>query len=482
MKKAFKNISLIVFTLTFLFGIMCPCANALSGSSTIAFSGNDLKVGETLKVILRISADETIKDARGFLTFDNKVLKFLDATGTGDIKVENSGVSFRAASSENTVIKGFNFEVIGEGSCVIKAKDLKLTNGSKTTFATESSARFRTASTQNNTQDLNSNKKAALTSISVVSGTLTPAFNSDITEYTVVVPYTQTDGVISCESLDPRASITVEGSRELQVGNNTRTIVVVASNSESRRYTITFNRLDENGNDITVSGNVTDIVVNVDGKDYNIAEQDATLEPPVGFSLATVQYEDREVTAYKDASGKTVLLYLIEVGGQNGDFFLYEDSKVSSFAYISTSEFTYIVKDVTADAPEGLYKATYELNGKKISCYKYADVDLADFVVFSAISVDGNIGYYNFDIREKTVQRIVKFPTAVSEEIKELTVTPSQKYAVVSLIVIFVLLFVLLIVMLIIKSAKKNGRNISGIFDSEEEYEMDSSSSEPNDD
>jgi hypothetical protein len=229
----------------------------------------------------------------------------------------------------------------------------------------------------------------------------------------------------------------------------------VASNGETRRYSVTFNRLDENGNDVTVSGNVSDIVVNVDGKDYNIAEKDASLEPPTGFSLATAQYGEREVTAYKDASGKTVLLYLIEVGGEEGAFFLYENGQVSSFAYLSTSDFTYIIKDVTEEAPDGLYKASYELNGKTVDCYKYTDTLLADFIVFSAVSPDGNVGYYSYDVREETMQRVVKFAaSATVDNETDLTVTPAKKTTVLALVSIFAVLFILLIVILILKGAK----------------------------
>ena len=482
MKKLFKKLSVMALITVFLFLIMCPAVNALSAGTTIAFSGNNLKVGDTLKVTVTITADSEISAAEGKLTFDSSILKFLGATG-GNAKAEGSTVSFTAMGPDKVLIKSIEFEVIGEGSCSISAKNINISDGTTEAAATGASYRFKTASSQNNNpQDLGANKKAALTSIKVATGTLSPAFSSEITEYTVVVPYTQVDGVLSCESLDPNASISVEGARQLQVGNNTRTIVVVASNGETRRYSVTFNRLDENGNDVTVSGNVSDILVSVDGKDYYIAEQDATLEPPAGFSLATAQYGEKEVTAYKDVSGKTVLLYMIEKDTENGAFFLYENGEVKSFAYISTPEFTYIVKDVTQEAPSGLYTCDYDLNGKKVACYKYTDTDLSDFVVFSAISPDGNLGYYSFDVREKTIQRVVKFAVAEQEEVSDLAVTPAKKTVVMALLILLIVLFVLLIVMLIIKSSKKRGKKIGSIFDGEDEYEMESGSDLPDED
>ncbi len=481
MKKLIRKIGLITFVAVFLFLIMCPSVSALTTKTTIAFSGNNLKVGETLKVTLRVTSDTQLNEVSGKLEFDSSVLKFLESSGS-DASVSGSTIGFTVNGPDDVFIKKFDFEVIAEGSCYIRAKNIVALNGTSEVSVEGASNRFKTTESQNNgAQDLNSTKKAALTSITVATGTLSPVFNSEITEYTVVVPYSQTDGVLSCDSVDPKASISVEGDRQLKVGNNTRTIVVVATTGEIRRYTVTFNRLDENGNDITVSGNVSDIIVNVDGKDYYIAEQDATLEPPTGFSLATAMYGENEVTAYKDLSGKTVLLYLIEKDGENGDFFLYENGSIVSVAYISTYDFTYIVKDVTEEAPKGLYKSNYDLNGKQVVCYKYEDADLADFVVFSAISPNGNLGYYNFDIREKTVQRVVKFAFA-NQEVKEPSVTSADKTAVVALICVFAVLFILLIVLLVLKSFKKKGKNIGSLFDSDEEYEMEEDSDSPQED
>ena len=492
MKKILKKIGLIAVIVTFIFTVMCQNVSAIGGEMSISFknaagdeivSGGEIKVGDTLTVTVRVNGgNDKLSSASGTLTFNKSVLEFTGSSGNAT--ANDSGVTFTANGIDTKLNISLKFKVIAEGSSSISVKSINIKGVNEETATIEGAgASVKAIKGDGNTaQDSASNKKAALTSITVPEGTLSPAFDSEILEYTVIVPYTCTDGVLSCQTLESTAKTTVEGSRELTVGNNVRTIVVVASNGETRRYTVTFNRLDENGNDVTVSGNVTDILVNVDGKDYNIAEQDATLEPPAGFTLSTATYGEKEVTAYKDASGKTVLLYMIEAGGENGAFFLYENGKVESFAYISVADFTYIVKDVTEEAPKGFYKSSYDLNGKSVACFKYEDGDLADFVVISAISPEGNVGYYSYDVKEKTVQRIVKFTGVASEKTDEFEINPANKTIVVALLAILAVLFILLIVVLILKVAKKKGKNIGSIFDSEDEYEMDESSDDPDED
>lgn len=486
MKNLFKKICPIILVAVLLFGIMAVNVSAIGGKSIIGFSNKSPKVGDTVTVSVKYNLDSEAQAVGGTLTYDSTVLKYIEARNCQANALDSSVIFLQSSGNSFTSINmSFDFEVIAEGESVVKIIDGTCADNEEG-IVEGASARITTknATTDNNDdeeQNLNSNTKAALTSITVAAGQLTPAFNQNVTEYKVTVPYSQTDGILSCESLDPNATITVEGNRELKVGNNTRVIVVRASNGNIRRYTVVFNRLDENGNDVTAPSS-SDIKVTVNNKEYTIGQQNPQLAPPSGFTLSTTMYNESEVAAYKNASGKIVLLYLLTDDGA-GDFFLYENGKISEFNYISFGDATYIIKDATEDAPDGLYKTTYELNGKKISCYKYADEKLFDFVVFSAVSPDGNEGYYSYDESENTLQRIVKFGAVSADAPVDITVKQSTKTVVVSLISIFVVLIIVLIIALVVKYGKKSGKSMRGIFDTdEEEYEMEASSSDPDED
>lgn len=479
MKNFVRRICPIILVFVLLFSVMAVNVSAISGKSTIGFSSKSPKVGDTLTVYVTYNLDNDANAVSGTLTYDSAVLKYVSASGCVASGID-SGVTFNATGNGKTYYIRIDLEVVGEGQSAVKvidgacASDVEGTVEGATAFVTT-----KNGATDNTGQDINNTTGAALKSITVSGGKLTPDFNANVTEYKVVVPYTHTDGILSCESLDPNAQISVEGSRQLKVGNNTR-VIVVKSNGQTRRYTVIFNRLDENGNDTTAVS--SDVKVTYNNKEYIIGQQDAMLTPPAGFTLSTVMYGDTEVSAYKNASGKVVLLYLIADDGA-GDFFLYENSQVKDFNYISVGDATYIIMDATEDAPEGMKKFTYELNGKSVSCYKYEDEKLSDFVVFSAVSPDGNAGYYCFDVSEKTIQRIPDFTPAATETQKELEVKPSTRTVVFALIAIFLVLLIVLVIALAVKAGKKSGRNVKSIFDTEEdEYEMEESSDDPDDD
>ena len=470
MKKFLKRICPLVMALIMLYSVMVINVSAISGTSTIAFSDKSPEVGDTVTVTVTYKLESDANAVSGTLTFDNSIFKYISANNcvAGEI---DSGVTFNATGNSKTYYIKIDLEVIAEGESMIKVIDGSCA-AEEEGIVEGASAPLKTKNAVNDDQDqdLNENTSAALTSITVTGGQLTPAFNQNVTLYKVVVPYTQTDGILSCESLAPNADVSVEGSRQLKVGNNTR-VIVVKSNGQTRRYTIIFNRLDENGNDINAPSS-NDVKVTVNNKEYIIGQQDAALTPPAGFTLSTVMYEEKEVAAYKNASGKIGLLYLLTEDG-SGEFFLYEGGTVKELAFVSARNSTYVIKEITEEAPKGLYKADYELNGKKVSCYKYEDKAYADFVVFSAMNPSGTVGYYSYDVSEKTMQRVVNLGAVSVAEPTEPEVNKSTKTIVISLVSIFAVLLIILIIALIIKAGKKSGRNVNSIFDTEEdEYDM----------
>lgn len=477
-KNLLKRVCPLILAVVLLLSVIVVNVSAIAGSTSISLSKQNPKVGDTLTVTVRYTLNNVAQGAQGSLNFDSQALKFISASG-GTANCVGSSVNFVAVGNDSSYYFRVDFQVIAEGTSALSVTNALCSDDEEYELP-GSSVRVTTknASSNNSSQDTNTNTSAALKSITVAAGTLNPAFSPNVTKYTVVVPYTQTDGILSCQSLDPNASISVEGDRQLKVGNNTRVIVVVASNGDTRRYTVVFNRLDENGNDTTSSEN-TGISVTVDSKEYYISQQDATLTPPAGFALSTIMYGESEVAAYKSSSGKITLLYLVSAETGEGDFFLYENAKCSALTYISCGESTYIIKDITDAAPEGLYKDTYDLNGKTVSCYKYTDTDYADFIVFSAVSNDGNSGYYRYDQNEKTMQRVIKFAAANADAPKDIEVGETTRTVVLALIALFAVILIVLIIVLVLKASNRKGKNIKNIFDTEEEYDMESSSDEP---
>ena len=89
---------------------------------------------------------------------------------------------------------------------------------------------------------------AKLESLSIGNYTLTPAFSSDVYEYTLTVPNTVTtiQDILTYKTQDEKASSVVKGVDNFVVGSNTFTIIVdSATGDETVTYKVVINRLSE---------------------------------------------------------------------------------------------------------------------------------------------------------------------------------------------------------------------------------------------
>lgn len=470
MNKIISKVTAVFVVCVLMLGIFSLNAAALSGSTNIVPSNEKPKIGTTLIVTASFNLSEKA-NATGELKYDSTKLKYLTSSPAGDTNGNTKGIVYFVADDfASSHYFRVEFEVIAEGetsldlvNCVASvSSDVNIPGHSKT---------IKIGNVQNNTtQDPNKNKGAALKSISVSSGTLKPEFKADVTEYTVVVPYSHTDGILSCESVDPNAKIAVEGSRQLKVGLNKRVIIVTASNGDQRRYTVTFNRLDENGNDTTATGE-EGLKTTVNGKEFIISQADASIVPPTGFSVATAPYGEQEIAVYADASGKIMLCYLIAADESEKGFFLYEDGTFKTFNFIDASGKIYIVIE-GQQAPDGFYKSEYIQDERKIPCYKYMAKEYADYIVVFVKATDGQSGYYRYDTSEGTIQRFPEFKDGAKVDVmnqKTEIVDFNTKVIVWALSGLLVMAFIAIIVLLIIKLSlnAKNKKAEKEYFDND---------------
>ncbi len=483
-----KRIFPMLLALVLMMGMFTVGVSAADGETIMSFSPKNPKVGDTFTVTLKYdNFDLSATTVSGELVFDTTILKYASCNANGGAQCANGVVKFGATVNPDALGEAYirvDFEVIAEGVSRVSLRNAIAAQDETKFYLENSSAQLITANADNNQNQANGGEKAALSTMTVVAGQLEPAFDPNITEYRVTVPYTQNDGVITGDPKEAGATLSVTGNRELAVGITTRTVTVVGPDGSRRDYVVHFNRLDENGNDTTipVGGGIT---FNYNGKDYRIGSVGIGTIPPVGFYLSTVTINDTEVSAYKDSSGKAVLLYLVATDSSDEGLFIYEDGNIYAFHYISAGGGVYIIKDIASGAalPAGMVRSTYVIDGKEVSCFKYADAALADFVVFSAISPKGNSGYYSYDVNENTMQRIVKFASAAAAqtESKEIEISKSTKTVIMMLVIIFAILLILLIVALVVKTGKRYGKNLGKIFEVEEEYIMEDSSTSPDD-
>ena len=100
-------------------------------------------------------------------------------------------------------------------------------------------------------------------------GELSPAFDSDIFEYSVRVPHTQDHIYFVAQTRDALASANVGGKRDLEVGEQTFSIVVTAENGE-KTETYTVKVIRESATGILPTG-VSAIQVHVSGQSLHVS-------------------------------------------------------------------------------------------------------------------------------------------------------------------------------------------------------------------
>jgi hypothetical protein len=86
------------------------------------------------------------------------------------------------------------------------------------------------------------NGNAGLTSLTVNKGSLSPAFNTNITEYMVSVAYDVAKINVNAKAADNKAKVTGDGQNSLAVGDNVIEVKVVAQDGTEQIYTITVTR------------------------------------------------------------------------------------------------------------------------------------------------------------------------------------------------------------------------------------------------
>lgn len=79
----------------------------------------------------------------------------------------------------------------------------------------------------------------ALSSLTVSAGTLTPAFDPAITEYTLSLPSRSDRLTITANPSDSRATVQGDGDISLQDGETSLSVVVTAEDGSAKAYTIT---------------------------------------------------------------------------------------------------------------------------------------------------------------------------------------------------------------------------------------------------
>ena len=469
MKRIIKYISVLaVFAvlLTQIFVVPALADSASVSSSSSVTVGNQI----TVTVTVQSSHHSGTGAFDGNIKYDSSYLQYVSVSGS------SSGANFNAATG-NITVSDYNASGPSSFTYTVKFKALKAGKATVSVSGQVTSGDASTSNSVSNSKSITIANKAALSSnanlksLKISAGTLSPAFDPEVTSYEVKLAYEETQVLVTATTAEDTAECYVEGSSTMSVGQNKRVIVVTAPNGTVKKYTLNIYRAENPGPDpyeITIGTDKKYIVT-----DYN------NVSIPYGYELSNYTINDTSMSVMYDKVEDSVLVYATNKDGTGGSYYSLnkETGAFTQYKFFLTASAEYVVLEPNADikVPAGYYYAPAEIMGYTVNAFKYDNADLSDFTIFYARTKDGQTGFYRYDAKDSSVQRAVEFTAALSGDTTTGTVAADteksfwQKFtelqtkskAVLIAGVAAILVIIALVIVLVIRSVRNGKQQIT---------------------
>lgn len=387
-----------------------PLVYAASASVSVKADKTTTTVGQNVTVSITYSSSVGIGSFDTAVQYDSSVLEYVSSNdavngGAGMLKVSYFATSM---SPDKTYTVKLNFKTKATGSSKVSVSTNLICDDNDQSLGTPS------GSVTVNVQNPSLSSNADLTELYISSGSLSPAFSSSVTSYNIVIPYNVTVLTVSAETADKNAKITVEGSKNMQVGKNVRKVIVTAPNGTKKTYTLNITRQEGTGNETGTT--TTPGIPATDASKVTVGEdtlyiakdlKDVTL--PAGFEQVALTVNDTQFPSVQDKSRTVVLLYLTDADGKNGKFYMYDTAAMtfSDFTHtqVSTGVYTFLTPDSTVAIPTGFAQTFLKVGEQTITAWSFPDAAMQEYYLVYALSPTGNKGLYQYDTVEGTFQR-----------------------------------------------------------------------------
>jgi hypothetical protein len=398
--KRLVSLILTVALTVLLFGTALPVF-AATGNVAVSVNSSKVTVGGTVTMTVKYSADANIGSLEAVLTYDAAVLEYVSATGVaanggaGTVKV-----SWYETTPNPTKTRSFtvNFKAKAAGSTAISLATAELSDWD---FNPLGAPAGKTTVNVNNPQK---SSNANLTALRISSGVLTPNFSANVTEYKVTIPYDVSVFTVSTTTADKGATVAVQGSKNMQVGENTRVVKVTAPDGTVKSYTIRITRLKEGEED----PNDPSLKVAIGEEVRYVSADLSNVTLPAGFELVDLTIDEKPYPSAQNKSRSVVLLYLLDAKKENGAFYVYDVAAKTFSDFISATApagvYT-LLSPSAAQIPAGFTQSFININEKTVAAFAFSNDQVKEYYLVYAASPEGNIGFYCYDTKEGTFQR-----------------------------------------------------------------------------
>lgn len=440
MNKKIKIILMLLLTLTMSLGLIKEL-NAANANIKVTTNKSYLVVGGEITVTTSISSAEALGSWEYTLSYDSSKLKLISGTTNVVDYASNSSTKSRSytykfkviAKGTSTVsIKGYNGYAFDESKLSISAGSVKITAITQ--------AELEASYSKNNN----------LSSLAVEGYELSTPFDKNTLEYTVSVPSDVEKITINAAVEDKTASLIGTGEFEVSEGENKFEIKVTAQNGGLKTYTLKINVEDKNP-----------IEVVIDNEKYTVVKRVKSLEIPRTYEETTENINGIEVPAFKSTITNFTLIGLKNISGEVS-LYLYDNGVYTKYTEINTSGIVIFPKE-TKNIPKDYTKTEIEINGIKVTAYKYKNQ--TNFYLIYGVNIEtGKEGLYEYDTENSS---IIKYNSTIIDELNKRI---DNYFLIIAVLGVesLVLLTILLITNVKRKNKNRNKKQIKNITEQEE--------------
>lgn len=316
--------------LTIIFCILFTTQEVEASSATVRFEVDQSEVylGDTITVSLVVDTDTTLGDFEGNIVYDASVLEYVSgpvciAGGDGMLRVSDFG----ASASWNARSYKMTFKVIGLGDCVFEVTGAPVAYGYDDLAPMSVSAASKTVSV---TAPATASDNCDLEVLKISPGSLTPTFQSDITEYGTIVKQDTRRLIISAIAQDENATVKISGNQDFVPGSNYVTVKVRAESGQEKEYMIHV-ICEETKEDVSNKDDSESTYLHAERKDseivlkglylYTVAELTDGLEIPPDYIKSSILIDGIKVPVYQykqEVEDDYLLMVLKNSFGQTG--------------------------------------------------------------------------------------------------------------------------------------------------------------------
>lgn len=517
-KRRLRFLSSLFAIILMLGCIMIPDTNAQASSLSVGVSASSVKIGDTVTVSITVPAGVS---ATVNVTYPSGTFSFSSASDTASANGGTVSMTIGSYGSSNTKTTGtMKFKAKAAGSATFSASapiagnqdgdrvsvggasaSVRVKNEANENNSNKSDSSNGSDASDNNSDD-NKTKSAdnSLASLTLSSGSLSPAFKYNVTNYTAEVANDVTSVVVSAKTSNANATVeSVKGGENLSVGANKIQIVVKAENGVTATYTITVTRKE--------SGDTTDDNTDEPEPDntdepqeqcYDIggvkmypSEDGDESQIPEGFALSEITLWEKAYPYWvNDTIGSDVgLIYLVDENQENGAWYrISEASPYEANPFICfKSEYGYIIatpEKMNETAPAGYTSETINIEGKGVADAFVKAGDEENCLIY-AVNQDGVYGLYQYDLQDRTYMRYKEAPVAEDTQVpEEPTIEDSTKVSDLEsqnrlLFYAFIVVVAILLIVIVILVVKR--RHDGDDYEDDDDYEEEDEEEEDTD-